>query len=176
MTARELCDYPLIFFTLGRKCCRMFMQTRTCVMARRAMWSLMSWTCLWCLYGVDYRSCTMQMDCSEQCVRQYLARYAARCTGGSTPTCEDYSRVHNGGPEGCKHSDTLPYWQRVKKCCGSDCSSSRGDLDWPSSSSKVAESVFMKMVLPVKLTKMFAVSKKEEVADSNRQWLYGSDA
>jgi len=123
--------------------------------------------------GVDYRSCTKQMACSEQCVRQYLARYASKCTGGRAPTCEDYARVHNGGPEGCRHSDTLSYWQRVERCCGSDCSSSSSssDLDWRSSSSKVADSVLMQMVLPVKLTKMFAISKKDEAADSNHQWL-----
>jgi len=105
-----------------------------------------------------------------QCVRQYLRRYSSRCTGGRSPTCEDDARVHNGGPEGCRHHDTLSYWQRVKRCCGSDCSSSSSssDLDWrSSSSSKVAESVFMQMVLPVKLTNMFAMSKKEEAADSN---------
>ena len=71
--------------------------------------------------GLDYHACTMQMQCSEECVRKYLRRYAEKCTRGRTPTCEDYSRVHNGGPEGCEHSDTLPYWERVKRCCGDDC-------------------------------------------------------
>ena len=72
-------------------------------------------------YAVDYHACAMQMSCSEQCVREYLKRYAHKCTRGRTPTCEDYSRVHNGGPEGCEHSDTLSYWKRVKRCCGNDC-------------------------------------------------------
>ena len=73
------------------------------------------------MWRVDYETCTKEMACSEQCVRAYLARYAARCTGGRVPTCEDYARVHNGGPEGCQHSDTLSYWQRVARCCGADC-------------------------------------------------------
>ena len=63
------------------------------------------------------------MACSVQCVEAYLQRYTARCTGGRAPTCEDNARVHNGGPEGCQHSDTLSYWQRVHQCCGDDCTS-----------------------------------------------------
>jgi len=76
------------------------------------------------MYGTDYHTCAMKMECSEECVRAYLKRYAEKCTRGRTPTCEDYSRVHNGGPEGCENSDTLSYWQRVMRCCGEDCSSS----------------------------------------------------
>lgn len=73
--------------------------------------------------GEDYETCAKEMQCSVRCVRAYLKRYADRCTRGRTPTCEDYARVHNGGPEGCEHSDTLDYWHRVQRCCGSDCSS-----------------------------------------------------
>lgn len=86
--------------------------------------------------GGDYESCTKQMKCSKQCVVKYARRYASECTGGRTPTCEDYARVHNGGPEGCRHDDTLSYWQRVKRCCGPDCSSS-SHQDQRSSSSSV---------------------------------------
>ena len=84
----------------------------------------------------DYESCTKQMKCSKQCVVKYARRYASECTGGRTPTCEDYARVHNGGPKGCRHDDTLSYWQRVKRCCGPDCSSS-SHQDQRSSSSSV---------------------------------------
>ena len=57
------------------------------------------------------------MACSETCVRAYTRRYGTYCTGGRTPTCEDYSRIHNGGPKGCQHSSTEGYWLKVKSCC-----------------------------------------------------------
>lgn len=69
--------------------------------------------------GGDWQTCTKQMACSQQCVRAYMARYAQRCTGGRTPTCQDYSRVHNGGPNGCNNPNTLGYWKRVSACCQS---------------------------------------------------------
>ena len=107
-------------------------------------------SCLWCeclsLCVADYRNCTMQMLCSQRCVRAYLRRYARECTRGRTPTCEDYSRVHNGGPDGCRHSDTMPYWNRVKRCCGADCSNRIG-RDQSPSSSKASISVYMQMIL-----------------------------
>jgi len=68
-----------------------------------------------CVTG--YRSCTTQMQCSERCVRAYMDRYARRCTRGRTPTCQDYARIHNGGPQGCRRSATLGHWGRVQKCC-----------------------------------------------------------
>lgn len=29
-------------------------------------------------------------------------------------TCEDYARMHNGGPEGCNKSATNAYWNKIK--------------------------------------------------------------
>jgi len=49
-------------------------------------------------WRANYETCAKEMRCSVKCVRAYLKRYADRCTGGRPPTCEDYSRVHNGGP------------------------------------------------------------------------------
>jgi len=69
-----------------------------------------------CSYGKsDWQPCTKQMACSENCVKSYMTRYAARCR--ANPTCEVYARVHNGGPTGCKRSSTIGYWNKVKACC-----------------------------------------------------------
>ena len=72
------------------------------------------------MWFVDWRGCTKQMACSENCVRGYMRRYVARCVskaGRSQATCQDYARVHNGGPEGCFSSGTLNYWRNVRACC-----------------------------------------------------------
>ncbi|XP_064603168.1 lysozyme-like [Liolophura sinensis] len=66
--------------------------------------------------GSGWQSCSSSKSCADQCVRNYMARYGTYCTGGRTPTCEDYARVHNGGPYGCRHSNTLGYWQKVQAC------------------------------------------------------------
>jgi len=69
-----------------------------------------------CSYGKnDWQQCTKQMECSENCVRSYMRRYATRCT--PNPTCEDYARIHNGGPRGCRSSSTVGYWNKVNACC-----------------------------------------------------------
>ena len=69
--------------------------------------------------GGDWRTCAKQDSCSRTCVRAYMQRYAKRCTGGRTPTCQDYARIHNGGPSGCTRSSTLGYWSKVQRCCSS---------------------------------------------------------
>ena len=48
-----------------------------------------------------------------------MKRYGTYCTGGRAPTCQDYSRIHNGGPKGCQHASTVGYWNKVKQCCSS---------------------------------------------------------
>jgi len=63
----------------------------------------------------DWQACTKQMTCSENCVRSYMNRYAARCQ--ANPTCEVYARVHNGGPTGCRRTSTAGYWNKVNACC-----------------------------------------------------------
>lgn len=32
------------------------------------------------------------------------------------PTCEEFSRLHKGGPNGCTNPSTLIYWAKVKEC------------------------------------------------------------
>ena len=66
--------------------------------------------------GQSWRTCAADKACSESCIRAYMNRYARRCTGNREPTCEDYARIHNGGPNGCQNSNTLGYWQKVSAC------------------------------------------------------------
>ena len=66
--------------------------------------------------GSDWKTCANKKDCSEQCVQNYMKRYGTYCTGGPTPTCQDYARIHNGGPKGCKSSATVGYWNKVSAC------------------------------------------------------------
>lgn len=66
--------------------------------------------------GESFESCAASKACSETCIQAYMDRYARRCTKGREPTCEDYARIHNGGPSGCKNSNTNGYWARVSAC------------------------------------------------------------
>ena len=52
---------------------------------------------------------------SKQIVRAYMARYATERRLVRTPTYEDISRIHNGGPMGFRKSATDKYLQKVKK-------------------------------------------------------------
>jgi len=68
--------------------------------------------------GSGWQSCANTLSCAETCVKAYMTRYGTFCTGGRAPTCEDYSRIHNGGPRGCTNSATNGYWAKVSSCCG----------------------------------------------------------
>jgi hypothetical protein len=68
--------------------------------------------------GASLEACGKDKPCSDRCVHAYMNRYGTHCTGGRAPTCEDYARIHNGGPNGCKEAATLPYWRRVQTCYG----------------------------------------------------------
>jgi len=68
--------------------------------------------------GASWMSCADSMSCSEQCIQAYMVRYGTYCTGGRQPTCQDYARIHNRGPQGCQSNLSLEYWQRVQACCG----------------------------------------------------------
>jgi len=68
--------------------------------------------------GGGWQACANDMACAETCVRNYMNRYGTYCTGGVPPVCEDYSRIHNGGPTGCQNSATDVYWDKIRACCG----------------------------------------------------------
>jgi len=69
--------------------------------------------------GNGYQQCTTDMTCSENCVMRYMNRYATSKRLGRTPTCQDYARIHNGGPKGYTKSATVGYWNKVSRCCAS---------------------------------------------------------
>jgi len=71
--------------------------------------------------GGDWQSCAKTKTCSVTCINAYMDRYATECTGGRTPTCQDYARIHNGGPTGCKETSTEGYWGKISACCGGGC-------------------------------------------------------
>jgi len=50
--------------------------------------------------NLAYEACSKDYGCSTNCTLNYLNRYTPGCA--VTPRCEDYARVHNGGPKGCK--------------------------------------------------------------------------
>ncbi|XP_072020971.1 lysozyme-like [Amphiura filiformis] len=64
----------------------------------------------------DWKKCTATFDCSERAVQGYMMRYAVSSRIGHAPTCEDFARIHNGGPNGYKNPNTLGYWEKVKAC------------------------------------------------------------
>ena len=43
-----------------------------------------------------------------------MNRYATFQRLGRFPTCEDYARIHNGGPNGYKQSWTDGYWEKIE--------------------------------------------------------------
>ncbi|XP_078575073.1 lysozyme 1-like [Branchiostoma floridae x Branchiostoma japonicum] len=64
----------------------------------------------------DWRTCARSFRCSRRAVRGYMDRYATRARLGRQPTCQDYARIHNGGPNGYMYDSTLSYWRRVQAC------------------------------------------------------------
>ena len=42
--------------------------------------------------GGSWRTCANDKACADTCVRNYMRRYGTYCTGGRTPTCQDYAR------------------------------------------------------------------------------------
>uniref|UniRef100_A0A1I7XRE8 lysozyme n=1 Tax=Heterorhabditis bacteriophora TaxID=37862 RepID=A0A1I7XRE8_HETBA len=65
-----------------------------------------------------WHRCADDYNCATQCVKAYINRYKSHCAITGENTCQTMSRIHNGGPNGCKNPNTLGYWQAVKKCCG----------------------------------------------------------
>ena len=65
----------------------------------------------------EWQACTQEADCSRACVQNYLNHYG----GKKCPNdCEGYARMHNGGPRGCRNSNTDVYWKKIRN---SGCSS-----------------------------------------------------
>ena len=62
--------------------------------------------------GNSFEECAKDYECSKKCVRAYMKRYGGwKCTN----TCQDYARMHVGGPMGCTKPTTLGYWDKIKE-------------------------------------------------------------
>ena len=66
-------------------------------------------------HGGSYRSCVSNFGCAESTIKGYMGRYATRSRLGYNPTCKDYARIHNGGPNGYKYGSTLGYWKKIQR-------------------------------------------------------------
>ncbi|CAF1013410.1 unnamed protein product [Didymodactylos carnosus] len=66
--------------------------------------------------GGGWETCSANKACADGCVRKYMTRYAKKCVGSRTPTCQDFARIHNGGPTGCTKAATVGYWNKVNAC------------------------------------------------------------
>ncbi|KAJ8037318.1 Lysozyme 1 [Holothuria leucospilota] len=64
----------------------------------------------------NWKTCSESFECSERAVQGYMARYATYSRIGHEPTCEDFARIHNGGPNGYRNQATVGYWNRVNAC------------------------------------------------------------
>ncbi|CAJ0579704.1 unnamed protein product, partial [Mesorhabditis spiculigera] len=65
-----------------------------------------------------WKRCSDDLNCATTCVQNYYNRYKGGCSTYGFGTCEQMSRLHNGGPAGCRNSGTLGYWNVIKSCCG----------------------------------------------------------
>ncbi|VDM86066.1 unnamed protein product, partial [Strongylus vulgaris] len=65
-----------------------------------------------------WKRCSDDYDCSTQCVNAYMNRYKGECALIGEEECQIMSRLHNGGPSGCKNPATVGYWQAIQECCG----------------------------------------------------------
>ena len=53
---------------------------------------------------------------AELIIQCYMGRYATPKRLGRQPTIEDWTRIHNGGPNGYRKLEaTQPHWNKVKK-------------------------------------------------------------
>ena len=59
--------------------------------------------------GGEYEDC-MNKAYAEKIVRAYWKRYAPKGA-----TIEQLARIHNGGPRGHLNTNTIKYWNKIKK-------------------------------------------------------------
>lgn len=59
--------------------------------------------------------CSEDYECASKCIKQVANRFRLKCYGKSD--CETIARIHDGGANGCRTGETLPYWMSVKSFC-----------------------------------------------------------
>jgi len=75
-----------------------------------------------CMYFTGFMECTVDDQCSGECMRTYFRRFGPRCAKQLKKetyqlTCADYIRLHDGGPDGCSSSKTLDAWAEMNRRC-----------------------------------------------------------
>ncbi|XP_019640262.1 PREDICTED: lysozyme-like [Branchiostoma belcheri] len=73
----------------------------------------------------DWQSCAVSWTCSRRAVDGYMRRHAVKHRRGAPvlghdPTCQDFARIHLGGPNGYLSDTTLHYWESVARCLQGD--------------------------------------------------------
>ena len=66
-----------------------------------------------------FHGCALDIECSTQCVRNYLTKHVQSCFGTTNPDevgCVELFRLHRNGPTGC-HNYT-PLESSITSCCG----------------------------------------------------------
>ncbi|CAJ0932936.1 unnamed protein product, partial [Mesorhabditis belari] len=63
--------------------------------------------------------CAEDYHCSANCIRIIASRFRLKCYGKSD--CETMARIHDGGANGCRDSNTATYWKKVRNLCGDAC-------------------------------------------------------
>jgi len=82
--------------------------------------------------GLNYKNCTQDMDCSKQCVFNFLTKYADACTYPRQPRCQDMSRMHwSGSTVGCRTMDMVLVEETIQLAFLplAECCSALGDCD-----------------------------------------------
>ncbi|KAI3411912.1 hypothetical protein GPALN_001970 [Globodera pallida] len=59
--------------------------------------------------------CSEDYECASKCIVHVASRFRLKCYGKSD--CETIARIHDGGANGCRTGETLPYWFSVKSFC-----------------------------------------------------------
>ncbi|XP_067941394.1 lysozyme-like [Watersipora subatra] len=75
-----------------------------------------------CDTGFSWRLTSAINFQARRCISSYMKRYEGRCAKAlgkktSSLTCDDYGRLHNGGPNGCSARSTLTYLKAMRKKC-----------------------------------------------------------
>ncbi|VDM74247.1 unnamed protein product [Strongylus vulgaris] len=63
-----------------------------------------------------WKRCADDYDCSSKCVNAYFNRNKGGCAKTIKDKCQIMSRLHRGGPTGCKKPTTIKYWRTIQKC------------------------------------------------------------
>uniref|UniRef100_A0A914KPU0 lysozyme n=1 Tax=Meloidogyne incognita TaxID=6306 RepID=A0A914KPU0_MELIC len=66
-----------------------------------------------------WKRCALNKSCAYKCndsYKNYMNRYFSLCKRPNASVCEKWSRIHNGGPNGCTAARTDLYWDKIKKC------------------------------------------------------------